>query len=54
MLNHGANDGVFNLAVVQIDADFVADLEFAFWFLGCHAEECTSNHSQQATRAASR
>jgi hypothetical protein len=43
MLNHGANDGIFNLAVVQIDADFVADLEFAWllWILG-HGEQCTS------------
>jgi hypothetical protein len=26
-VNHGANDGILDLAVVQVDADFVADLE---------------------------
>ena len=30
VLNHGANDSVLNFAVVQVDADFVGDFEFAF------------------------
>jgi len=37
ILNHGANDGILDFAVVQVDADFVADLKFAVWFLGWHA-----------------
>jgi hypothetical protein len=28
LLNHGPNDGVINLTAIQIDADFIADLEF--------------------------
>ena len=27
VLNHGANDSILNFPVVQVDADFVADLE---------------------------
>jgi len=36
VVNHSTNDGVLNFAVVKVDADFVADLEVALWFLGCH------------------
>ena len=37
VLDHGANDGILDFAVVQVDADFVADLKLALWFLGWHA-----------------
>jgi len=33
-VNHSANDGILDLAVVQVHADIVADLELAPWFLG--------------------
>jgi len=36
-VNHGTNDGIFNLGVVQVHADFITDLEVALWFLGWHA-----------------
>jgi hypothetical protein len=29
VLDHGANDGILDFAVVQVDADFVADLKLA-------------------------
>ena len=32
VLNHGANDSILDLPVVQVDADFVAYLKFALWF----------------------
>ena len=32
-----ANDGILDLPMVQVHADFVADLKFAFWVLGWHA-----------------
>jgi len=37
VLNHGANDGILDLAVVQVHADLVAYFELALWFLGWHA-----------------
>ena len=40
MLDHGADDGILDFPVVQVHADFVADLELALWFLGGHATEC--------------
>ena len=33
MLNHEANDGFLNFAVVQVHADFVADLELSVVWL---------------------
>ena len=36
-VNHGANDGILNFSVVQVDADFVANLKLALWVLGWHA-----------------
>jgi len=36
----GANDGILDFAVVQVHADFVADVELALGFLGWHAAEC--------------
>jgi len=48
--NHGSNDGILDLPVMQIHADFVAYLELAILFLRWHAKECTSNHSGQAIR----
>src|SRR5215831_10644755 len=36
-MNDGTNDGIFNLAVVQVHVDFIADLEDALRFLGWHA-----------------
>ena len=43
VLNHGFYHGILDLSVVQVDADFVADLELPLvWLLrGWHAEECT-------------
>ena len=40
VLNHGANDGILDLAAKQIHADFVTGLEVALWFLGWHAVDC--------------
>ena len=44
VLNHGSNDSVLNLSVVQVDADFVANLELSIIGLswGWHAGECTT------------
>jgi len=44
VLNHGANNCIFNLPVMQIHADFVADLKFAriLWILG-HVENVPQN-----------
>jgi len=36
VLNHGANDGILDFAVVQVHADFVTYFELALWFLGWH------------------
>ena len=33
VLNHGTNDGILDLSVMQVHADFVADLELALWVL---------------------
>jgi hypothetical protein len=34
VVNHGANDGILDFPVVQVHADFVADLELsAVWLL---------------------
>jgi len=34
VLNYGANDGILDFAVVQVDADLVADLELSIvWLL---------------------
>ena len=38
ILNDGANDSILDFAVVQVHADFVAYVEFAFWLLGWHAK----------------
>ena len=37
ILNHGADDSILDFAVMQIDADFVADFELALWFPGWHS-----------------
>jgi hypothetical protein len=37
VLNHGANYSILDLPVMQIRADFVADLKLPLWFLGWHA-----------------
>jgi len=37
VLNHGANGGILDLAVMQVHTDFVADLELTLWFFGRHA-----------------
>ena len=42
VLDHGANDGILDFAVVQVDADFVADLKLALWFLSWHARNLPS------------
>ena len=34
VLNHGANDGILDFAVVKVYADFIAEVEFALWCLG--------------------
>ena len=57
MLNHGANDGIFNLAVVQIDADFVADLNSRFGSLATtpgNVRQITASkqHARQVGKAA--
>ena len=36
-LNHGANDSILDLPVVEVHAGFVADPKFALWLLGWHA-----------------
>ena len=36
ILNHGADDSILDFAVMQIDADFIADRELSVWFLGWH------------------
>jgi len=41
VLNHGANDSILDLAMVQVHADFVAYLKFALWVLSWHARKCT-------------
>jgi hypothetical protein len=30
VVNHGADDGILDLAVVQVDADFIADVGTAY------------------------
>jgi hypothetical protein len=37
VLNYGSNDSVLDFPVVQVDADFIADLELAIIALGWHA-----------------
>ena len=37
VLNHGANDGILDFAVVQVHSDLITDREVALWFLGWHA-----------------
>jgi len=37
VLHHGAYDGVLDFAVMEVDADFITDLELALWFVGWHA-----------------
>lgn len=37
VMNHGPDDGILDLAVVQVDADFVTDFELALGFFGWHA-----------------
>jgi hypothetical protein len=41
VLHFGANDGIFDFAVVQVDADFVIDRELALWFPRMAREEST-------------
>jgi hypothetical protein len=44
VLNHSANDSVLDFAVMQVDADFIADSELSIvlrLFVGWHARECT-------------
>ena len=36
VVNHGANYGVLNFAVMKVHADFIAYFEFALRFLGWH------------------
>jgi len=42
MVDDGLDDSILDLPVMQVDADFVTDLKFAFWILGWHARECTT------------
>jgi hypothetical protein len=37
VLNHGADNGILDLVVMKVHADFVADIEFGLWFFGWHA-----------------
>ena len=50
VVNHGAHYRVFNFAVVQVDAYFVADVEFALWCLG-HGRKSTREARLHATTA---
>jgi hypothetical protein len=36
VVNHGANNGILSFPVMKVHADFVADVEFVFWFFGWH------------------
>jgi hypothetical protein len=54
VLNHGANDGILDFAVMKVHADFVADLELPIvWLLwGWHTgnlpvEGAVANHSSR-------
>jgi len=44
VMNHGPDDGILDLAVVQVHADFIADVEFALWSVR-HGSRTSERHS---------